>query len=145
MDELYKRIKQRREELGITQDELAKKVGYKSRSTIAKIESGVNDIPQSKIKEFAEALSTTPKRLMGYDTKEEMFDDYSKEQEDLNSTNEVRHDLIIYYYNQLNRVGRDSFLEILSSVNVLNDRGLREAVKRIEELTHIEKYTTDNE
>ncbi|GAA4653955.1 hypothetical protein GCM10023142_10930 [Anaerocolumna aminovalerica] len=65
MNELYKRIKQRREELGLSQDELAKKLGYKSRSTIAKIEAGVNDIPQSKIEEFAEALYTTPKFLMG--------------------------------------------------------------------------------
>ena len=42
--ELYKRIKKRREELGMSQDELAQKLGYKSRSTIAKIEKGENDI-----------------------------------------------------------------------------------------------------
>ena len=37
---LYERIKKRREELGMSQDELAQKLGYKSRSTIAKIEKG---------------------------------------------------------------------------------------------------------
>ena len=65
--ELYKRIKQRREELGMSQDELAKKLGYKSRSTIAKIEKGENDITQSKIAAFADALQTTPSYLMGWD------------------------------------------------------------------------------
>lgn len=70
--ELYKRIKQRREELGMSQDELAKKLGYKSRSTIAKIEKGENDITQSKIAAFAEALQTTPSYLMGWDLNSEI-------------------------------------------------------------------------
>lgn len=67
MSELSKRIKMRREELGLSQDELAKKLGYKSRSTIAKIESGDNDIPQAKIKAFSDALATTPAELMGWE------------------------------------------------------------------------------
>lgn len=70
--ELYKRIKQRREELGMSQDELAKKLGYKSRSTIAKIEKGENDITQSKIAAFADALQTTPSYLMGWGQSGEM-------------------------------------------------------------------------
>ena len=63
--ELYKNIRARRIELGLTQEELAKKIGYRSISTIAKIERGINDIPQSKIKAFADALNTTPGELMG--------------------------------------------------------------------------------
>lgn len=61
---LHERIKQRREELGMSQDELAKLLGYKTRSTIAKIEKGVNDIPQNKIKLFADALKTTTSWLL---------------------------------------------------------------------------------
>ena len=61
-------IRRRREELGITQDELAKKLGYRSRSTINKIEKGVNDVTQSKIEAFARALATTPTALLGWDT-----------------------------------------------------------------------------
>lgn len=68
---LYKRIKERREYLGLTQDELAKKLGYKSRSSINKIEVGENDIPQSKIEQFAKALETTPAYLMGWEEAEE--------------------------------------------------------------------------
>lgn len=56
-----------RKKLGLTQEELAKRMGYKSKSTINKIELGVNDIPQGKIAQFAEVLCTTPAHLMGWD------------------------------------------------------------------------------
>ena len=61
------RIFQKRTELGISQDELAQKVGYKDRSSITKIESGERDIRQKMVVAFAEALHTTPQWLMGYD------------------------------------------------------------------------------
>lgn len=67
MSDIGKRIKARREELGMTQAELAKKLGYKSKTTIGKIESCINDIPQSKVMSFAEALDTTPAQLMGWE------------------------------------------------------------------------------
>ena len=60
-------IKKRREELKLTQEELAEKLGYKSRSSINKIESGINDLPQSKIVEFSKVLKTTPSYLMGWE------------------------------------------------------------------------------
>ena len=62
------RIKARRIELGLTQDELAKQLGYKSRSTINKIELNINDITQPKIIDFAAALDTTVSYLMGLDS-----------------------------------------------------------------------------
>ena len=63
---LYDNIRKRREQLNITQQELAERMGYTSRSTISKIENGENDIPQSKIIAFAKALNTTPAYLMGW-------------------------------------------------------------------------------
>ncbi len=59
-----------RKRLGWTQEELATKMGYKSKSTINKIELGINDIPQSKIVQFADVLGTTPAHLMGWDEEE---------------------------------------------------------------------------
>lgn len=41
---------------GLSQEELSKRCGYKSRSTINKIENGVNDIPLSKIYVIADVL-----------------------------------------------------------------------------------------
>ena len=64
---LYKNIKKLREELGMSQDELAEKTGYTSRSSIAKIEKGLVDLQQSKIINFANALGVTPSQLMGWD------------------------------------------------------------------------------
>lgn len=63
---IYDRIRIRREALNMTQEELAAKMGYKSRSSVNKIEKGENDIPQSKVVAFAKALDTTPSYLMGW-------------------------------------------------------------------------------
>lgn len=60
------RINKIRCEKGMTQDELAQAVGYKSRSTIAKIESGERDAPQSMIIALAKVLDTSPSFLMGW-------------------------------------------------------------------------------
>lgn len=65
------KIRIRREEAGLSQDELARRLGYKSRSTIAKLESGVNDLTQSKLKAFAEALNTTVADLLDWDEPQE--------------------------------------------------------------------------
>ena len=56
------RIKQ-----NMTQDELAHAVGYKSRSTIAKIESGERDVSQTMVVKLAKALNTSTSVLMGSD------------------------------------------------------------------------------
>ena len=72
-----KRIKARREQLNMTQEELAEKLGYKSRSTINKIELGINDITQSKIVGFANALNVTPAYLMGWDDEQKKNDTLS--------------------------------------------------------------------
>lgn len=65
--EVGERIKQRREELKMTQDELAQKVGYTSRSSVAKVEANANGMVQSKLVAFANALQTTPAYLLGWD------------------------------------------------------------------------------
>jgi transcriptional regulator with XRE-family HTH domain len=44
----------------MTQEELAKKVGYKSRSTINKIELDINDVSESKLVKIAKALDCSP-------------------------------------------------------------------------------------
>jgi transcriptional regulator with XRE-family HTH domain len=50
----------------MTQEELANRVGYSSKTTINKIEQGVNDVPQNKIVKFADCLKTSPSVLMGW-------------------------------------------------------------------------------
>lgn len=61
------RIKRARQDKGITQTELAERLGYKSRSSINKIEVEGRDIPRSMVVKFAQALGVTPSYLMGWD------------------------------------------------------------------------------
>lgn len=57
-------IRKRRYELKMSQDELAKAMGYKTRATISKIESEENDVSNKKLLRFAQVLDTTPEQLM---------------------------------------------------------------------------------
>ena len=62
------RIRQRREELGITQEDLAFSVGYKSRASINKIELGKTDIGQMMIIDIAETLHIPTNYITDVDT-----------------------------------------------------------------------------
>ena len=60
------RIKQRREELGIGQTQLAEKIGS-SKQNLYKYENGIiTNIPSEKVEAIAKALYTTPAYLMGW-------------------------------------------------------------------------------
>ena len=67
MLQLYRNIKRLRIQNGWSQDELAKMVGYTDRSSIAKIENGQFDLPQSKILAFANIFHIDAGELMGTD------------------------------------------------------------------------------
>lgn len=62
---MYERIKSERLKQLMSQQKLAEITGYRDRSSIAKIEAGFVDLPQSKIILFAKALSVSPEYLMG--------------------------------------------------------------------------------
>lgn len=65
------RIKLKRVEKGWSQRDLSAKMKYSNHSTIARIESGTVDIPQSRIVQFAEVLGTTVAYLMGWEENRE--------------------------------------------------------------------------
>lgn len=71
MATIGERIKKRRLELGMSQDELARIMGYKSRSSINKLERQGQDLPIKRVKQIAEALQTTPEYIMGWEEKPE--------------------------------------------------------------------------
>lgn len=60
------RIKQVREALGMTQAELARRMGYSARSTINRIENGSQAFPMKKLDKFAQVLDVTPAFLAGF-------------------------------------------------------------------------------
>lgn len=66
MTTIGKRIKLQRKHVGLTQEALAEKLGYRNKTSITKIENGTNDIPQSKLYAFANALDTSVSYLIGW-------------------------------------------------------------------------------
>ena len=61
------RIKQRRIDLGLTAEDLAKRIG-KSRATVYRYENGdIEDMPTTILEPLSEALHTSPAYLMGWD------------------------------------------------------------------------------
>ena len=71
------KIREARLKKGYTQTELAEILGYKSRSSINKIEVEGRDIPRSSVIKFAKALDVTPAYLMGWEeetTEQSLYD-----------------------------------------------------------------------
>lgn len=69
------RIKARRQELKMTQRDLAARMGYTDHTTITRIESGKTDPPQSRVAQFAQVLGVSPGYLMGWDQEPEELAD----------------------------------------------------------------------
>ncbi|MBQ0090306.1 MAG: helix-turn-helix transcriptional regulator [Prevotellaceae bacterium] len=78
MSNIGERIRTIRERRNMSQLELAEAVGYKTASAINKIEMGLRDLSQSKIKLFAEALNIEPSELMGWDSQNNISEEQLK-------------------------------------------------------------------
>lgn len=63
------RIAKFRKEKGLSQEELANLLGYKSRSSIQKIESGERDVPRKMIAQLSIILNVSPLDLLGENEK----------------------------------------------------------------------------
>ena len=67
MDDFGVRVRAARVAAGLTQLELARAMGYSTRSTLSRIESGDNQVPMDRLDALAAALRTTPAYLLGQD------------------------------------------------------------------------------
>lgn len=67
---IYEKIKCLRQKQGLSQQELAEKVGFKTASAVNKIELGLRDISQKKVIAFANALTVTPAYLSDWESDE---------------------------------------------------------------------------
>lgn len=96
------RIAKRREELQMTQDELAKKLGYKDRTSISKMEK-VDNMGLDRVEKVAKALNCEPSYLMGW--------------EEVPNVDEVSdHIRIISLYNKLNEQQKKSIINLMESM-----------------------------
>lgn len=114
------RIKSRREELGMSQEDLAHRIGYKSKSSINKIELDIQQLRQSKIKQIADALETTTDYIMGWSEKK---NDEPKEKHDITDLikNQYGSDVyeLVQLYSKLNEAGKNKIMEELSDTAAL--------------------------
>lgn len=81
MKEIADRIREARLAKGMTQDELAKALGLKSRSSINKMEKDAYEIGLDRLKEIAKILDVDPDYLIfgdSEDKKEEINDLFGK-------------------------------------------------------------------
>lgn len=69
-----KRIKDKRIELGLSQKELAHRMGYKSEAAISKVEHGEDNITTDRISKFAKALNCSPGYLMDWEEPDSVED-----------------------------------------------------------------------
>lgn len=66
--EVGSRIRIARLSAGLSQDELAKKVGYSNRSAISKLEAGVTTLDLKYVDLLASALDVTVSWIIGYES-----------------------------------------------------------------------------
>ena len=102
------RIKKRRTELGWSQEELARQMGLKSKSTICKIEKGEDNLTTTAIRKYADALQTTPSVLMGWE--DNRIDSYYSSQEYYDSlTDEEKY--LIETFRDMSAKTKEAFIE----------------------------------
>ena len=78
MEDLYRNIREYRIKRGMSQEELAEKTGYTSRTSIAKIEAGKVNLPADKILKFANALNVMYSELTGWTYDENGVPSYAR-------------------------------------------------------------------
>lgn len=114
-------IKTKRIEKGLSQDELARLLGYNNRSTIARIEGGYNGVAINKIQAVSDLLDIPKSQLMGWEVEE------------------IEHIDIVEY--QISEQDKKLQEELLEQYNKLNTLGKKEANKRVGEMADLPKYT----
>lgn len=144
---LCDRLKQAMELRELKQADLVENYGF-DKGQLSSWLSGRYEPRPENLEKLAKALDVDPAWLDGFDVPAtdnlpKRLQAYLDYLDKLNNDNKERHALLIYHYDTLSRIGRDALLEILSSLTVLNDLGIKEATKRIDELTYFPQYKKD--
>lgn len=98
------KVRHLREELGMSQEQLAHKMGLKSRSSITRIEKSGDDITLKDIERLSKALGCSPLYLMGWDDETEQNEE------------EKRIERFKHFYSQLNEEQKTIIDNLLASL-----------------------------
>lgn len=105
------RIRDRRIELGLSQIDLAERVGITSKSTICKIEKGGDNLNNVTVAKYAKALHTTPAYLMGW-----------TEEDSAPGTKTAALDAeLLYKFNKLTEPRKRSVLQVIDALLDVQD------------------------
>lgn len=127
MESIGERIRARREELNMTQAELAQLLGYKSHTSVNKIEKNTRELQIDKIVKIAEALQTTPEYILGWnqERKEIIMD---KQNADIKKNISTDADALEFYKNADAGI-RAEIGDIETNIKAANQ--LKEAITRL--------------
>ncbi|MBR5714052.1 MAG: helix-turn-helix transcriptional regulator [Clostridia bacterium] len=118
------RIKDMRKKLGLTQKELAERMGVKD-AVISQYETGIRMPKYETVVRFAAAMGVSPYAIIG-------FDDQAPE------------GMGGFNASVLNQYG-PHFFKLMDSFTKLNEAGQIEAVKRVQELSELPRYQKNDE
>lgn len=122
MRDIIKRIKDRRQELGYSFQDLANLTGM-SKSTLQRYETGaIKNIPLDKLKVLASALEVAPEWIMGW-------------------ADDVRMNIT---YEKLEAVPTEEELRLLKAYRKLNEEGKEKVRDYVDDLTASDKYIKNN-
>ena len=133
------RIKMLRLKKGMTQEELAIKLGYKSKSSVAHIENG-RDIPRSMVVTLAKILETTPAFLMGWE------DEWDKAAEEFEKESQNDAKMLMNYLSKLFDDAESVRIayDLIISLARLNRNGLLELSKMLDIFSRADEYKSDS-
>lgn len=113
------RIKNLRERKDLTQEQLAEKLGYKSKSSIAHIEKG-RPIPRSMVAKLSKILDTSSAYIMGWvDENGNPYDEQKNIAPTPKSKDELRN-----WYDELSNAEKLEMLNYLRYLKYKKDNGL---------------------
>jgi transcriptional regulator with XRE-family HTH domain len=131
-------IKALRKQRGMTQEQVAKLMGYSHKSSINKIELGKSDLPQSKLVAFAKIFNVTPFELLGVDPQPATEEQVRGWGDKFNSKLELQNEVLLIEAVQ-KKYGKKA-VQILQLFEQLNDQGKSKAIDTLSDLTVISKY-----
>ena len=133
------RVKLLREQKGMTQEELANQLGYKSKSSVTHIERG-RDIPRSMVVKLADILDTTPAYLMGWE------EDWDKAAAEFEKSLQADSEWLKKYLNErFSDEDVSTAYELILQLPKFNREGLEKIIDRMNELSELKKYLSEAE
>ena len=130
------KLKELRIERGWSQEQVANYLGYKSRSTINKIELGINDLTQSRILAFAKLFHVEPGQLLSDEPLN--MDEIKSRWIEADHEETISKQVTLLQAIQ-DQWGKDS-VKMLELFTGLNFDGQKKALTQLEDLSELPKY-----